>query len=87
MRQVLDDQGIVFYETSAGNWGLGSAALWVRDEDDYARARNAIDNFQQQWQRQARETGTAAGIRWHRVPALLFVLGAILWVLYKSFIW
>ena len=74
MRRVLNEQGIVYYETSAGNWGLGSAALWVRDETDYGPARDAIDDFEQEWRRIARESGTPAGIRWHRVPALIFVL-------------
>ncbi len=87
VREVLQEHGIKYYETSSGNWGLGSAALWVREETDYDRARELIDGFQGRWLMEARQSGASAGINWQRVPALLIVLAAIAWVFYKSFQW
>ncbi len=31
IRQLLEEHGIDFYETPAGNWGVSLPALWLRD--------------------------------------------------------
>lgn len=48
IRQLLDDGGFDVYETSAGFFGLGVAAIWLRDREQLARAQQAIDDYQQQ---------------------------------------
>lgn len=48
IRQLLDDAGFDVYETSAGFFGLGVAAIWLRDRNDASRALALIDNYQQQ---------------------------------------
>ncbi len=48
IRQLLDEHEIAFFETSAGNWGISLPALWIRDEQDFDRARALIDDYQQQ---------------------------------------
>lgn len=48
IRQVLDDKQINYYETSAGNWGLSFAAIWLQDEQDFPAAKSLIDEYQQQ---------------------------------------
>jgi hypothetical protein len=87
IRELLQNHELDFYETSAGNWGLGSAALWITDEENYEVARRHIDEFQRDWQLQARETSEVRGINWQRVPALAVVILALAWVFYKSFQW
>jgi hypothetical protein len=46
IRKLLDDGGFDVYETSAGFFGLGVAAIWLRDPSDIARARELIDDYQ-----------------------------------------
>jgi hypothetical protein len=48
IRQLLDEHEIAFFETFAGNWGISLPALWIRDEQDFDRARALIDDYQQQ---------------------------------------
>lgn len=48
IRQLLDDAGFDVYETSAGFFGLGVAAIWLRDRNDASRALALIDKYQQQ---------------------------------------
>lgn len=47
VRKLLMDNHIDFYETSAGNWGVSMPAIWLRDADDYDRARSLLDEYQQ----------------------------------------
>jgi len=46
VRMLLTDNAIDFYETSAGNWGVSMPAIWLKDADDYARARSLLDEYQ-----------------------------------------
>jgi hypothetical protein len=49
IRQLLDDNQIPYYETNAGNWGISTAGIWLNDGDDLPRARQLVDDFQQQY--------------------------------------
>lgn len=46
VRQLLDEGGFEFYETSAGFFGLGVAAIWMRDITHFDPAKKAIDDYQ-----------------------------------------
>jgi len=48
VRALLDENGIEFYETFAGNWGISLPALWLRDEAQFASARQLLDDYQTQ---------------------------------------
>ncbi len=45
---LLKRYGIDYYETSAGRWGFGIAAIWINDQEEALRARELIDIYQQQ---------------------------------------
>lgn len=47
VRRLLDEHAIATYETRAGFWGLGVAAIWLRDEAQREQARSLIDAYQQ----------------------------------------
>ena len=87
VKQALDADGIAYYETHKGIWGVGSAAIWLPDAGDYPAARRAIAEFQQQWRRQVRAHPPPTGIYWPRLPLLLLVAGLVLYLnLYWFFI-
>ncbi|SEK73902.1 DUF6164 family protein [Halomonas daqiaonensis] len=46
VRRLLDEHGLETFETRAGFWGLGVAAIWLRDQNELARARALIDAYQ-----------------------------------------
>lgn len=46
VRQILDQAGIEVYESSAGFFGLGVAAIWLRHNEDLPRARDLINDYQ-----------------------------------------
>ncbi len=55
VRQLLNEHGIAFYETRAGNWGASMPAIWLKDDAQAVTARRLIDGFQQQYARHARQ--------------------------------
>lgn len=46
VRELLTHNTIDFYETSAGNWGVSMAAIWIKDEQQYQQARSLLDAYQ-----------------------------------------
>ena len=48
VRQLLDDNGIHFYETDAGRWKVGVDAIWLPDDEQYEQAKALLDDYQQQ---------------------------------------
>lgn len=53
VRALLDAQGLDWYETQAGAFGISAAGLWLREESDWPRARQALDAYQAQRRDQA----------------------------------
>ena len=53
VRELLTSNSIDFYETSAGPWGTSTPALWLRDEEQFTRARSLIEEYEKE--RSARE--------------------------------
>lgn len=94
VRALLDAQGIEFYETQAGAWGIGTEAIWLRDDSRLAEARMLLDEYQARRALRVRGEYEAAR-REGRVRGLLDVLRAnplavllalafILFILYVS---
>jgi hypothetical protein len=46
VRELLNNNGFEFYETSAGNWGISTAAIWLKNNDDLENAKAVIDDYQ-----------------------------------------
>ncbi|MFQ3186920.1 DUF6164 family protein [Marinomonas primoryensis] len=42
IRQLLTDNDIVFYETTAGRWQISMAGLWVKDKEQALKASALI---------------------------------------------
>lgn len=55
VRALLTENGIDFYETHAGNWGVSTAAIWLRDASRLAEARTLLDAYQAERSRRVRE--------------------------------
>lgn len=48
VRELLTHNAIDFYETSAGNWSVSMAAIWLKDEAQFAQARALLDAYQKE---------------------------------------
>ena len=46
VRDLLSENNIEFYETSAGKWGFSVAAIWVKDDTHKDRARELIEAYE-----------------------------------------
>lgn len=46
IRQLLAENDIAFYETSAGRWQISMAGLWVKDKEQAIKARVLIHQDQ-----------------------------------------
>jgi hypothetical protein len=55
VRELLTQHEINFYETSAGSWGISMPALWLSDKAEFAKARQLLDDYQQQRQMTQRQ--------------------------------
>ncbi len=47
VRELLTNNDIGFYETTAGNWGVSMPAIWLYQHEDLPRAQMLFDNYQQ----------------------------------------
>jgi hypothetical protein len=81
---LLDRYGFDYYETSAGRWGFGVPAIWMRDETEATRARQLIDQYQRQRQERMalqREQTPTRSWRWqlylHPFRFMLVVIGVM----------
>lgn len=54
VRALLKSSGIGFHETSAGNWGISSAAIWLTDDSRLEEARTLVADYQRERQSRAR---------------------------------
>lgn len=55
VRAMLREHALDFYETPPNRWGLSMGAIWLRENDDYPRAKELLDQYQQERARTARE--------------------------------
>ena len=55
IRQLLDDNNIAFYETTAGNWGISMPAIWVQHDTELAKAKSLVSDYQQKRAVEARQ--------------------------------
>ncbi len=54
VRACLEEHDIAFYETSAGNWGVSLAGIWLHDDTRLDEAKALIANYQQERARESR---------------------------------
>ncbi|WAK01456.1 DUF6164 family protein [Methylobacter sp. YRD-M1] len=95
IRALLQSNGIDYYETSAGNWGISMPALWLIKDEDLFKARQLLDEYQHQRLITEREKylqlkKSGANISFissikERPLRFIVYLGAILLILYASF--
>jgi len=48
IRQMLASNGVQFYETPAGRWGISSPAIWLQDQGELSRAKSLIETYQKE---------------------------------------
>lgn len=48
VRQLMEENNIDWYETSAGNWGIAMPGIWVNESEEMPKARALIDSYQQE---------------------------------------
>jgi hypothetical protein len=54
VRRLLDANGIDWYETPPGLFGISAGGIWIRDGGDVAQARRLLDGYQAERRRRAR---------------------------------
>ena len=48
VRAILEAQRIAFYETTPSPWGISAGGIWVTEDADFADAKRAFDDYEQQ---------------------------------------
>jgi hypothetical protein len=85
VRKALETIGVEFYETPAGSWGWSLPAIWVKHDDDFFAARKEIDNFQESYLRNMKESGSPVSKRSIWKIGLALILCAIVLYVFNSF--
>lgn len=94
IRELLRSNGIDYYETSAGNWGISMPALWLIKDEDLFKAQQLLEEYQHQRSITQREKylqlkkmganiSLLSSIK-ERPWRFIVYLGAILFILYVS---
>ncbi|MDQ3039458.1 MAG: DUF6164 family protein [Pseudomonadota bacterium] len=60
VRAMLDARRIAFHETSPSIWGITAGGIWVTEDTDFADAKRAMADYQQQRGAVAREAHAQA---------------------------
>ncbi|MDE2055183.1 MAG: hypothetical protein KGI62_10935, partial [Xanthomonadaceae bacterium] len=60
VRAMLDAKRIAFYETAPSPWGISAGGIWVTEDADFADAKRAFDDYEQQRSARARAEYAAA---------------------------
>lgn len=90
VRDLLQQAEIEFYETDAGRWRISVAAIWLRHDEDFERARALLDDYQQQRRERLQQQAENIQTFWQRaqerpadlllaVLAIAVVLGLMIW--------
>jgi hypothetical protein len=86
IRALLDEQRIAYYETEPSRWGVSAGGIWIRHQEDVAKAERLMVEYQIRRRAAARaehdaarRAGTAqtlwASLRREPLRALALVLG------------
>lgn len=94
IRDVLSENSIEFYETTAGNWGISMPAIWLSDESQLEQARSVIDDYEGERRlylqeeyaklKQSGQADTFLKNLWYRPIPTLLIIAAITGILYVS---
>lgn len=55
VRDLLNANGIDWYEIAPNRWGISSGSIWVRDDVEFPAAKALLDRFQDDRRDQARQ--------------------------------
>ena len=47
IRELLDQHGVDWYETTPGFWGISAGGIWLRDLDRAVEVKALLDRYQQ----------------------------------------
>lgn len=92
IRRILEEAEIDYYETTAGNWGISLAAIWLAQDSDEDKAKLLLEDFQNNWRQQVLTEQQAApketlAQRLMREPIkVVLALIAVAGILYLSII-
>lgn len=94
IRALLKQHEYAFYETTAGNWGVSLAGIWLNDPRDFEVAKQLIAQYQKDRLQKVREEynvlrkeGKVDSLftRFKRQPlAFVFIVGVVVFVGYFS---
>jgi len=48
IRELLTSNNVDYYETDAGNWGVSTPALWIKNPDDLFTAQKLLHEYHHQ---------------------------------------
>ncbi len=76
IRQLLENAEIPFYETDSGRWGLGFAAIWVKEKSFLEQAKQIINDYQQERYQRVRQEHEAQEEAGEKISRVEFFMNA-----------
>jgi hypothetical protein len=89
IRNLLNRNGVRYYETPRANFGISVSAIWVNNEEEYKKARALIDDYQKERLikiRAASAKGKKDIAWWKRkeIPIFIFIVILLVWMVYAG---
>ena len=87
VRGLLDEAGIDWYETTAGNWGIALPGIWVANPAQAEQARLLINHYQRELDARARNPAAQPSFLerlGERPVAVISIVAFCVFVLYIS---
>lgn len=95
IRHLLHDNGIDYYETPPGRWGISVHGIWIRDSAQEQFARSLLEDFHRDYGERLRAQSEQSGQgTWlsamnrikHEPLKFILVLGFVLFILYVTLV-
>ncbi len=91
VRALLEEADVDFYETDAGTWGLGVAAIWLPDDHQLSHAQDLLEAYQERLAIAMADAPTEPWLNFLqrkplKVISLSILLCAVLYLLLAPFI-
>lgn len=55
VKKLLEENHIPYFESPGNRWGFSKAAIWIKNREDFATAKNLFEHYQLDYAQKARE--------------------------------
>ena len=85
VRSTLRENGVSFFETPHGNFGLSMAGIWVENDAEAQKARKLIDQFQESFRTRVASGKASSKFEWRFVSFGILLVILLIWMMVMGY--